>query len=142
YNGLCRFNQRGGFNVPFGRYRKITYRREFSAYAQAFANWEFRCSGFEDLELASDDFVYGDPPYDVDFRPYSKDGVGWEQQVQTAEWLADHPGPVVLSNQATPRIRDLYGALGYRLELLKAPRRISCTGDRTPATEVLAVRNL
>ena len=57
---------------------------------------------------SSRDFVYADPPYDVEFTHYSKDGFGWDQQVRTAEWLAAHRGPVVLSNQATPRITSLY----------------------------------
>src|SRR5207249_6266574 len=29
YNGLCRFNRAGGFNVPFGRYRAIRYTTDF-----------------------------------------------------------------------------------------------------------------
>lgn len=62
-------------------------------------------------------------------------------QVATADWLPKHSGPVVLSNQATERIVELYESLGYHLIKLNAPRRISCTGDRTPATEVLAIRN-
>jgi len=49
---------------------------------------------------------------------------------------------VVLSNQATPRIVKLYERLGYTLEYLTGPRLISCTGDRTPAKEVLAIRNV
>ena len=57
-------------------------------------------------------------------------------------WLHCHKGPVILSNQATPRIVRLYRSLGFRLKFLSAPRRISCTGDRTPAPEVLALRNL
>ena len=32
--------------------------------------------------------------------------------------------------------------LGYKLTFLTAPRLINCTGDRTPAREVLATRNL
>jgi len=62
--------------------------------------------------------------------------------VRAAEWLARHQGPVILSNQATKRIIELYQRLGFRLRFLDAPRRISCTGDRTPAKEVLAFRNL
>jgi hypothetical protein len=46
---------------------------------------------------------------------------------------------VVLSNQATQRVVELYGSLGFHLVFLKAPRRISCDGDRTPADEVLVV---
>ena len=34
------------------------------------------------------------------------------------------------------------GKLGFTLRTLDAPRRINCTGDRTPAREVLAMRNL
>jgi DNA adenine methylase len=86
--------------------------------------------------------VYADPPYDVPFRQYAKDGFAWDAQVRTATWLAAHPGPVVLSNQATQRIVALYRGLGYHLTFLRAPRLISCTGNRAPAREVLATRNV
>lgn len=142
YNGLCRFNQSGEFNVPFGSYKKINYRRSFLDYKPLVSNWEFTNTSFEQIPLEPGDFVYADPPYDVDFRQYSKGGFRWEQQIKTAELLAKHKGPVILSNQATERIVELYTKLGYKLIYLQAPRRISCTGDRTPATEVLALLNL
>jgi DNA adenine methylase len=142
YNGLCRFNSSGEFNVPFGRYNMINYQRDFLSYKSLFANWDFENSEFDALPLTSEDFVYADPPYDVEFTQYSKGGFGWEKQVRTAKWLAKHRGPVVLSNQATERIVELYSKLKYQLVYLDAPRRISCTGDRTPAKEVLAIRNL
>ncbi len=142
YNGLCRFNARGEFNVPFGRYRRIAYARDFAGYEQAFAGWTFQCGDFQAVPLAPDDFVYADPPYDVEFTAYSRGGFGWSDQVRAAEWLAEHPGPVVLSNQATPRILKLYRRLGFSLRMLLGPRHISCTGDRTPAREVLATKNL
>lgn len=142
YNGLCRFNQHGGFNVPFGRYKKIDYRTDFTDYVAPFARFELTNVDFEAMSLDLDDFVYADPPYDVQFRQYSQGGFGWDEQVRVAKWLATHPGPVVLSNQATDRILDLYSELGYDLTFLSAPRLISCTGDRTPAKEVLATRNL
>jgi len=142
FNGLCRFNRTGEFNVPFGRYAKINYIRDFSDYAEALRNWDFSSGDFEALALLPDDFVYADPPYDVEFTDYAKEGFRWEDQVRAAEWLSRHPGPVILSNQATDRIVALYEKLGFKVSFIAAPRRISCTGDRTPAREVLAVRNL
>jgi DNA adenine methylase len=142
YNGLCRFNRKGLFNVPFGRYKTIGYVRDFRPYAAALAAWEFRSCDFEELRPAPDDFIYADPPYDVEFTQYAQGGFAWEDQVRLAEWLARHPGPVVASNQATPRILSLYSSLGFSLTTLPAPRRISCTGDRSPADEMLGTRGL
>jgi len=142
YNGLCRFNRSGGFNVPFGRYARITYTRDFTPYREVFADWDFANTDFEAIPLESDDFVYADPPYDVEFTQYAKGGFGWEEQVRAAEWLAKHSGPVVLSNQDTDRIVALYKRLKFTLKFLPAPRMISCTGDRAPAREVLATKNL
>lgn len=140
YNGLCRFNRKGEFNVPFGRHERINYVRDFGAYRGVLSRWHFTSSDFAKIPLAKDDFIYADPPYDVPFRQYSRFGFEWDEQVRLACWLAEHPGPVVLSNQATDRILDLYESLGFRLELMDAPRSISRTGDRTPAREVLAIR--
>ena len=142
YNGLCRFNRSGKFNVPFGRYTTITYTRDFTPYKEYFQNWVFTEGDFEKIKLEPDDFIYADPPYDVEFTQYSKEAFGWEEQERAAEWLARHPGPVVLSNQATDKIMALYKRCGFRLQLIDAPRRISCTGDRTPAKEVLALKNI
>lgn len=142
FNGLCRFNSKGQFNVPFGTYKSINYRTEFPEYREAFQGWMFTCMDFEQLELESSDFVYADPPYDVEFTQYSKGGFNWDEQERAAEWLSKHKGPVLLSNQATPRIVKLYRSLKFSLKFLEAPRRISCNGDRTPAAEVLAFRNL
>lgn len=142
YNGLCRFNSRDEFNVPFGRYRSINFTRDFSAYRDVLAAWTFMAGDLGDVPLEPDDFVYADPPYDVPFTQYAKGVFTWDDQVRTAELLARHPGPIVLSNQATPRVVELYGDHGFGVQLLDAPRRIACTGDRTPAKEVLATRNL
>ena len=49
---------------------------------------------------------------------------------------------MVLVNQATERVERLYRQLGYSVDFLDAPRRISCTGDRAPAREIIGTRNL
>jgi DNA adenine methylase len=142
YNGLCRFNRKGAFNVPFGRYNTIRYKRDWRAFVPALSGWQFRSADFEHIETVPGDFIYADPPYDVEFTSYSKEDFGWEDQRRLARWLAAHPGPVVASNQATGRILDLYEALGFEIALVEGPRRISCTGDRTPAQEMLATRGI
>lgn len=140
FNGLCRFNKGGGFNVPFGTYNKINYASDFSQYAQTFRQWKFTNVDFASVKTEPTDFIYADPPYDVEFTTYSAGGFSWDDQRRTAELLAKHSGPVVISNQATPRIVDLYEGLGFELSYLAGPRRISCTGDRTAAREVLAIK--
>ena len=142
YNGLCRFNRAGAFNVPFGTYARIRYTRDFAAYRAALAPWTFTHGDIESIPLEDTDFVYADPPYDVPFTQYARGGFSWDDQVRAATHLAAHRGPVLLVNQATPRVVELYTRLGFALRYLDAPRRISCTGDRTRAREVLASRNL
>lgn len=142
YNGLCRFNSRGKFNVPFGRYKRIGYVSDFTRYREAFDDWEFRVGDVVDVPVEPEDFIYADPPYDVEFTHYAQGGFSWDDQVRAAEWLARHPGPVVLVNQATPRVEELYRRLRFRIEFLDAPRRISCTGDRTPAREIMGTRHV
>lgn len=140
YNGLCRFNQSGFFNVPFGRYKQINYTRDFSAYHEALKEWSFLCEDFEGIPVEDEDFVYADPPYDTEFKQYSTSGFDWKDQVRLAHWLAAHPGPVIASNQATERIVKLYSELGFDLFFLDGSRMISCTGDRTKAKEILATK--
>jgi DNA adenine methylase len=142
YNGLCRFNQSGEFNVPFGKYKTVNYTNTFLPYRSLFRHWKFTNADLEKLNVGDDDFIYADPPYDVEFTTYSAGGFSWDDQVRTAEWLAKQHGPVLLSNQATPRIVRLYRQLGFRLRFFDAPRRISSNGDRASAREVLASRNL
>lgn len=142
FNGLCRFNSKGEFNVPFGRYKVINYVQDFSEYIPVLSNWKLTSGDFSEIIIEPDDLIYADPPYDVEFTKYSKEDFTWDDQVRLAEWLAQHPGPVVLSNQATERILSLYNKLGFFTKILDAPRRISCTGDRTPAKEVLAYKEI
>jgi DNA adenine methylase len=140
FNGLCRFNQGGEFNVPFGTHKSITYAGDFSRLQLVLKKWTFTNSDISSIPVHPEDFIYADPPYDVEFTTYSAGGFNWSDQVRTAEWLARHRGPVVLSNQATPRIVELYKKLGFEINYLDGPRRISCTGDRSAAREVLATK--
>ena len=137
YNGLCRFNGKGEFNVPFGRYKRINYARDFSAYREVFEGWEFHCKDFETLPIRPDDFIYADPPYDVQFTKYAKEDFSWADQVRLAEFLAAHEGPVVLSNQATERIVRLYEEAGFLASIPRRPAPDQLHGGSISRMEVL-----
>lgn len=141
FNGLCRFNSKGGFNVPFGRYNTINYMQDFSRYRKLFQRWEFSCGNFDTLPIADDDILYVDPPYDVQFTSYSQENFMWKDQERLVEWLSGLRNPMAVSNQATERVLDLYEAAGFTIKKVSGPRRISCTGDREPALEMLALKN-
>lgn len=143
YNGLCRFNSRGLFNVPFGQYTTIKYRREFDELGAAMQGWSLATGDFASVDAGSDDFVYADPPYDTDFNHYSAGGFDWDDQQRLAEWLAALPGPVAASNSATPRIIALYEHHGFALERHASRRNINRdVRGRGMASEILATRNI
>jgi DNA adenine methylase len=142
FNGLTRFNRSGEFNVPVGKYKTVNFIDNFAPYQEVMAHWTLVSGDFADLDVAADDLLYVDPPYDVEFTSYAQVDFTWADQERLAAWLARHPGPVIASNQATNRILKLYRRHGFSIQTLDAPRRISCTGDRSPAREMLATRNL
>ena len=141
FNGLCRFNSNGEFNVPFGQHVSIRYKEDFLEYKPILKQWQLTHGDFAKLKLAGDEFIYADPPYDVEFTRYNAEDFTWKDQLRLAEWLAQHSGPVIASNQATPRILELYKDLKFKVYTLPAPRMISCNGDRRPALEILAFKS-
>lgn len=143
FNGLCRFNSKGEFNVPFGKYKNINYVSDFSNYSKTFKNWTLQTASFDSLQnIQSSDFLYADPPYHVQFTKYSKEDFTMDNQKDLVSWLLKCDCPLVVSNQATDEMRSLYQTKNFDYIELPAPRRISCNGDRKPALEMLAARNL
>lgn len=142
FNGLCRFNRKGEFNVPMGRYKTINYVHDFLSYQALLSRWSLSNLDFESVPIQAGDFIYADPPYDVEFRQYSQWGFSWSDQVRLANWLAQLNNPIIVSNQATSRVLELYSDLDFEVKTLSAPRKISCKGDRTPALEMLAFKGM
>lgn len=142
FNGLCRFNSKNEFNVPFGRYKQINYTQDFKHYSSTLRNWQLTCGDFAQLAVTAQDFLFIDPPYDTPFSQYAKDDFTWVDQLRLVEWLGQTQAPMVVTNQATPRILALYTEAGFAVKTLLAPRRIASSGDRTPALEMLATKNI
>ena len=148
FNGVCRYNKSGIFNVPWGKQgRRGTapnLQREFPEHAAAIKNWEIIVADFSVVlvQLQHDDFLYIDPPYDGTFSDYAEGGFTWDEQERLAVEAAEHTGPIVASNSSTSRILKLYQDLGFAIELLDAPRRISSNGNRDSVKEMLATKNV
>ena len=94
YNGLVRYNSKGIYNVPFGKYKAPYFpERELTAFLDklrgcdvAFAVQDFR-STF--AALRPGDVVYCDPPYapvsaTANFTSYTGGGFGVQEQIDLA----------------------------------------------------------
>lgn len=149
YNGLCRYNAKGGFNVPFGRYKRPYFPEEeillFHRKAQRadFLHQDFATT----LDKAKQgDVIYCDPPYlplsaSANFTSYSAGGFDMQQQKQLATiatHCAERGVPVLISNHNTRDARTIYGKA--KLQRFAVQRYISCKGSsRSKAGELLAL---
>lgn len=150
YNGLCRYNSKGGFNVPFGRYKRPYFpAAEMLHFHHKAKRASFKHLDFEKVmtRTRSGDVIYCDPPYvplsdSANFTSYSAGGFALEQQHRLAE-LADENLqrgiPVLISNHNTKFTRKIYKTASKK-KVFDVRRFISCNGQkRHHAEEVLAV---
>lgn len=149
YNGLCRYNASGRFNVPFGRYRRPYFpKAEMEAFWVKAHTATFVVSDFRQIlaQAQLGDVVYCDPPYvplssTANFTDYAAGGFGPAEQEALADWaerLAGQGIPVVISNHDTPWTRELYRTASQIT--VSVPRFISCDGQRRESVdEVIAV---
>ena len=66
FNGLCRYNSKGAFNVPFGRYAAPYFpETEMLGFVAKSDRIELLCGDFQVAlnQAPADDIVYCDPPY-------------------------------------------------------------------------------
>ena len=153
YNGLCRYNGKGEFNTPFGRYDKPYFpEKEMREFVRRAGRVTLQQDPFDATmaDAQPGDAVYCDPPYvplsaTAHFTGYHAGGFTWEDQVRLADLackLADRRVQVVISNHDTEEIQDLYETRGARISRFKVRRNISRDGDnRKEVGELLAVFN-
>lgn len=158
FNGLYRVNKKGDFNVPMGRYANplICDEEVLRAASVILKNLVKRGSithrSFNDAlqEPTADDFVYLDPPYvpvseTANFTAYTKDGFGPKDQERlrdALEKLSDRDVKWMLSNADTPKVWDLYGAMGgVNILKVNAKRNINSRSDKRGVVGELVVRN-
>lgn len=149
YNGLCRYNASGGFNVPFGRYKHPYFpAAEMLAFHRKARQARFLHQDFETTfrKARAGDVIYCDPPYvplssSANFTSYSAGGFTLEQQARLAELSASAARrgiTVLISNHNTAFAREIYA--DAELHTFHVQRYISCNGKkRKRAGELIAV---
>ncbi|MGD1524623.1 DNA adenine methylase [Vibrio owensii] len=143
FNGLCRFNKKGGFNVPFGNYDSVSLIRDFSQYMELFKGWDFIHGSYKDLDVGKDTFAIIDSPYDEVFSSYTVEGFNKNDQTETIEWADDLGIPMLMTNNPTDFIMDLIIRHGFDYKILSSRRTIAANGDkRHKALEVIAWKGM
>lgn len=114
YSGMIRYNKKGEFNVPFGRYKNFNTNlltKEHSNLLQkaSLLNEDY-FSVFK--KLKNDDFVFLDPPYDCVFNDYGNEefrgGFGEEEHRKLAMDFKNLNCKSIMVISKTDLIEDLY----------------------------------
>ncbi|WP_413112787.1 adenine-specific DNA-methyltransferase [Thaumasiovibrio sp. DFM-14] len=150
FNGLCRYNKKGGFNVPFGSYKKPYFpHRELEFFAEKAKQATFICEGYTETfkRARKGSVIYCDPPYaplstTANFTSYAGNGFSLDDQARLADCAEEAARrkkiPVLISNHDTALTRRLYH--GADLSVVKVKRTISRNGSgRNKVDELLAL---
>lgn len=146
YNGLCRYNQSGGFNVPFGRYKKPYFpENEILHFSLKAKKATFTCKPYQKLfqYLRDDDVLYCDPPYvplsqSASFTSYASNGFTLDDQANLAKLARESKCNVLLSNHDTTLTQELYrDAICDKVQVSRTISSKSTT--RLPVGELFAL---
>jgi len=144
YRGLCRYNRRGEFNIPFGNYTEPYFPlTEIETFAEKAQRATFICADFrETLRLTkAGDVVYCDPPYDGTFSDYHSAGFGKDEHHNLVSMLLDvsERCPVVVSNSDTLYTRSILRA--FDITSISVARSVGvAAGKSKRASEIIATR--
>lgn len=149
FNGLCRYNSEGRFNVPFGKYTTVYFpEKEMSFFHKKSQNATFICSDFRKtlFRINKNSAVYCDPPYlpltaTSNFTKYAVKDFTYADHKALASLLkrmTKRGVNCVASNHDVPATRKLYKTFNF-IEL-PVYRSISASADnRIQAKEVLII---
>lgn len=152
YNGLCRYNLKGQYNVPFGRYKQPYFPEdEIKAFLNRASRIKFFNKDYGHVmnkakSLKDDGVIYCDPPYapltkTANFTSYAPTPfcLNAQQSLGVLAKEVSKEGPLVLiSNHDLPLTRKIYH--GAHIVPLKVKRVISCVGNqRKDVDELIAI---
>jgi DNA adenine methylase len=115
YSGMIRYNSKGEFNVPFGRYEHLNTSLVTPKHSNLLSKAEIYNFDYKEIfdMVQPDDFVFLDPPYDCVFSDYGnekyKDGFNDDCHIALAKDFKSLNCKALLVIGRTPLTEKLYG---------------------------------
>ena len=147
FNGLCRYNSKGVYNVPIGTVKKkptIVPVDKIKNFADKFKYVAFFSESYEKFMDVGNSLIYCDPPYvpmgASDFK-YTEKGFDFLEQQKLKYLAKESKQTVVISNHWNDITQELYKDAD-RIEVFDVQRTISCKGkERIKVKECVVVYN-
>ena len=149
FNGMCRYNSKGEYNIPCGRYKTVYFPEEEVLY---FMKWSrenkvvFINDDFRNVINTSkeNDVVYADPPYSPltitsNFSSYTPKDFTEKDHRDLVALAEKSTVPFLISNHSTDFTKKLYKN-AQKTQTLMVQRMISANGSkREKVPEILAL---
>lgn len=150
FNGICRYNKKGEFNTPRGKYKSVYFpESELIAFSNKLnrQSISIRDDDFEDtIATAGDgDVIYCDPPYvsgaqNNIFTGYTSRGFDCQSTELLEISLTDavsRGATAVVSSSNNSFVKHIFR--DFKIHEIDAPRSVAANGNRSPAREIIAV---
>lgn len=115
YSGMIRYNLKGEFNVPYGRYANLNTSLVTQSHSKLLEKTEIYNLDYSEIfKMANeDDFMFLDPPYDCIFSDYGniehKDGFNERNHIELANQFKNLKCKSLMVIGRTPLTEKLYG---------------------------------
>ncbi len=158
FNGLFRFNSKGGFNSPMGRYKnpKILDEQNLLNVSKLLEIATIKKADFREVknDINNNSFIYFDPPYrpiskTASFTSYSKYNFQDDEQLQLASlfYELDQQGHKLMLSNSDPKninpeddfFETIYSA--YNITRVNAKRSINSDGSKRNSIKEIVVTN-
>jgi DNA adenine methylase len=153
FNGLYRVNNKGQFNVPYGKHKhdfeiEIDTFKDVSKYLNNDSISILNIDFSQAIKGADKgDFIYFDPPYDPvsdtsNFTSYTTEGFNKKDQIRlfyAFKELSERNCHCMLSNAGTDFIKDLYKE--FKIIDVQATRVLNCKGNKRGKVPEVLIMN-
>ena len=115
YSGMIRYNAKGEYNVPFGRYKNFNTKLITEEHYELLKRTKIYNYDYSEIfnMAGNDDFIFLDPPYDCVFSDYGneayRDGFGEDEHRRLANDFAHLSCKSMLVIGKTALTEELYG---------------------------------